>query len=127
MEAEIRTLFDGRPGHLSRALAESKGKYISPEKLRAQLTHLKAVWPQLKERISGYIFSYDDVRRRLQDVGAPYEPEMIGVSRERLRETFRGVPYMRSRYTIIDLIQRCGLMDKVSTTLFGPDGHWSIG
>lgn len=126
MEAEIRTLFNGRPGHLSRALAESKGKYISPEKLRAQLTHLKAVWPQLKERISGYIFSYDDVHKRLEDVGAPYEPEMIGVSRERLRETFRGVPYMRSRYTIIDLIQRCGLMDKVETILFGSDGHWSI-
>lgn len=126
MEAHIRTIFKDKPGHLSRALTESKAKYISPDRLREQLAVLKALWPELKERIAGYIFTYDHIYDCLRKVGAPYEPEMIGVSRERLRETFRGVPYMRSRYTIIDLIQRCGLMDKVSTTLFGPDGHWSI-
>jgi glycerol-1-phosphate dehydrogenase [NAD(P)+] len=126
MENEIRTVFKDKPGHLSRALSETKAKYISADRLHDQLTTLKARWPELKEKISGYIFSYDHIYDSLRKVGAPYEPEMIGVSRERLRETFRGIPFMRSRYTIIDLIYRCGLMDEAEKHLFGPEGHWSI-
>lgn len=126
MEDRIRKVFAGKNGHLSRALSESKTKYIDADRLREQLTHLKAIWPELKERVSKQIFSYDHVHDCLKKVGAPYEPEMIGVSRERLRETFRGIPYMRSRYTIIDLIYRCGLMDKAESALFGSEGHWSI-
>lgn len=118
MEENIRTVFADKPGHLSRALVESKAKYITAERLREQLTHLKQVWPELREKISAQIFSYDHVHDCLKKVGAPYEPEMIGVSRKRLRETFRGIPYMRSRYTIIDLIQRCGLMDEVEAAIF---------
>lgn len=118
MEENIRAVFADKPGHLSRALVESKAKYITAECLREQLTHLKQVWPELREKISAQIFSYDHVHDCLKKVGAPYEPEMIGVSRERLRETFRGIPYMRSRYTIIDLIQRCGLMDEVEAAIF---------
>lgn len=118
MEENIRTVFADKPGHLSRALVESKAKYITAERLREQLTHLKQVWPELREKISAQIFSYDHVHDCLKKVGAPYEPEMIGVSRERLRETFKGIPYMRSRYTIIDLIQRCGLMDEVEAAIF---------
>ena len=118
MEENIRTVFADKPGHLSRALVESKAKYITAERLREQLRHLKQVWPELREKISAQIFSYDHVHDCLKKVGAPYEPEMIGVSRERLRETFRGIPYMRSRYTIIDLIQRCGLMDEVEAAIF---------
>ena len=118
MEENIRTVFADKPGHLSRALVESKAKYITAERLREQLTHLKQVWPELREKISAQIFSYDHVHDCLKKVGAPYESEMIGVSRKRLRETFKGIPYMRSRYTIIDLIQRCGLMDEVEAAIF---------
>ena len=119
MEKDIRNMFADKPGHMSRALSESKAKYITAGRLREQLTHLKNVWPELREKISAQIFSYDHVHDCLKKVGAPYEPEMIGVSRDRLRETFKGIPYMRSRYTIIDLIQRCDLMDEVETYLFG--------
>ena len=119
MEKDIRNMFADKPGHMSRALSESKAKYITSGRLREQLTHLKNVWPELREKISAQIFSYDHVHDCLKKVGAPYEPEMIGVSRDRLRETFKGIPYMRSRYTIIDLIQRCDLMDEVETYLFG--------
>ena len=118
MQENIRTVFADKPGHLSRALVESKAKYITAGRLREQLTHLKQVWPEVREKISAQIFSYDHVHDCLKKVGAPFEPEMIGVSRERLRETFRGIPYMRSRYTIIDLIQRCGLMDEVEAAIF---------
>ena len=62
----------------------------------------------------------------LEDAGiqavAPYEPEMIGVSREKLRKTFRAIPFMRDRFTGIDLIYRAGIMDEVEAYLFGKGG-----
>ena len=126
MEKHIRILFADKPGHLSRALSETKAKYIDADRLREQLTSLKEAWPALKKKVSDQIYSYEHVHDCLKKVGAPYEPEMIGVSRERLCDTFMGIPFMRSRYTIIDLLYRCGLMEEAKAALFGPGGHWSF-
>ena len=69
----------------------------------------------------------DEVRRRLELVGAPYEPEQIGVSRTRFREAFGKIPYMRSRYTVIDTAFRCGWMEEWLDRLFGKGGVWEVG
>lgn len=126
MQEDIHKVFEGKPGHLARALSESAGKYIGHEALRQQLHLLKKVWPELRQRMKAQIYSFDHVYDCLKKVGAPYEPEMIGLTRAKLMDTFSGIPYMRSRYTVIDLIQRCGLMDQVTAALFGPGGHWAV-
>ncbi len=125
-EREIRKLLDEKPGHLARALKETKEKYVSKDELREQLSTLKASWDELSERIREQIISFDEVHENLQLVGAPYEPEQIGVSREHLRETFRLLPYMRNRYTSIDVLYRCGYMDELDERLFGKGGIWEI-
>ena len=58
----------------------------------------------------------------LQLVGAPYEADMIGVSRERFRQTVSYIPYMRSRFTNIDVIYRLGWMDEFIERMFGKGG-----
>jgi len=126
MEKEIHRLFDGKPGHLARALKETKGKFVSKEQLRAELTKFVAVWPTLKEEVRKSIYTFDTVYDYLKRVGAPYEPEMIGISRERLRDTFRRIPFMRSRYTNADIIYRLGLQDELENKLFGKGGVWEI-
>ena len=94
--------------------------------MRRQLETLKAVWPELRERIRRQIIPFDRVRENLKAVGAPYEPEMIGVTRERFRRTFGYIPYMRSRFTNIDVLFRCGLMEALEERLFGKGGIWEI-
>ena len=126
MEKNIRTLFDGRPAHMERALVESKGKYTDAEGLRKELTKIVQAWPELKQKIAKQIIPYAEVEDSLRRIGAPYKPEMIGVTRERLRDTFRFIPFMRNRFTNIDLIYRCGLMDKVEEELFGKGGYWEV-
>lgn len=123
---DIYRIFDGKPGHIARALTETKGKYVDREGLRRQLETLKAVWPELRERIRRQIIPFDRVRENLKAVGAPYEPEMIGVTRERFRRTFGYIPYMRSRFTNIDVLFRCGLMEALEERLFGKGGIWEI-
>lgn len=118
MEKKIRLIFDGKPGHLSRALTESRAKYTDREGIRAQLEAVKGQWPELREKIRSQIMPLGEVRDCLRRVGAPYESEMIGVSREKLRSTFRCIPYMRSRFTSVDLLQRAGLLEEAETALF---------
>ena len=125
-EQDIYRIFDGKEGHIARALVETKGKYVDRDGLRRQLETLKAAWPQLKERIRAQIIPFDEVYASLKAVGAPYEPEMIGVTRERFRRTFGYIPYMRSRYTNIDVLFRCGLMERIEEKLFGKGGIWEV-
>ncbi|MBQ7877666.1 MAG: sn-glycerol-1-phosphate dehydrogenase [Bacteroidales bacterium] len=126
MESEIRTLMAGKPGHIARALVETKGKYVSKEELRSQLETLKAAWPELSVRIREQIIPFGQVRENLRLVGAPYEPEMIGVTRERFRQTVSYIPFMRSRFTNIDVIYRLGWMDEFIDRMFGKDGIWEV-
>ena len=126
MEAEIREVLAGKPGHIARALVEAKGKYVDREGLRKQLTALKEAWPELSERIRRQIIPFVQVRENLKLVGAPYEPEMIGVTRERFRKTITYIPFMRSRFTNIDVIYRLGWLDEFIERMFGKGGVWEI-
>lgn len=125
-EILIKKIFEKKPSHMQRALKESKAKYVAKDALRIELANFKAAWPELKKAIRKQIMSYDEVYDDLKRVHAPYKPEMIGVSNERLKETFEGIPFMRSRFTCIDLLYRAGLLSQVEETLFGPDGHWPV-
>ena len=106
MEKHIREVFEGMPDHLARGLVESKSKYVSRDIIRKQLMAVRDNWPELSGKIRDQILPFNVVRDCLKRLGAPYEPEMIGVSHEKLRKTFRAIPFMRDRYLSIDLIYR---------------------
>lgn len=125
-ERDIRAIFDNDPEFVSRGLVETKNKYVDKEGLRRQLELLKAAWPELRMRIRNQIIPFGEVHRRLELVGAPCEPEQIGVSRARFRASFEKIPYMRSRYSVVDVAFRCGYMEKWLDRLFGKGGIWEI-
>jgi len=59
-------------------------------------------------------------------VGAPTEPEQIGISRERLRRTCWQAFFIRRRFTVLDLAARTGLLKPCLDRIFGPHGVWPI-
>ena len=124
LAATFPGVYGNRPDHIKRAESEMAKKYSTPDELRRELEFLKSVWPELSAKLKAQIMPFDEVRAKLKAVGAPYEPEMIGISRERFRETYRGVPYMRARYFSLDLVSRLGLMDALIDRLFGKGGVW---
>lgn len=125
-ERDIRAIFDNDPEFVSRGLIETKNKYVDKEGLRRQLELLKEQWPALKTRIRRQIIPFGEVHRRLELVGAPCEPEHIGVSRAKFRASFEKIPYMRSRYSVVDVAFRCGYMNGWLDRLFGRGGIWEI-
>lgn len=125
-EREIRRLFAHDPEIVARCLKETRAKYVDREGLRTELVRLKQAWPELRERIRRQIIPLAEVHRRLELVGAPCEPEQIGVSRAGFREAFERIPYMRSRYSVVDTAFRCGWMEGWLDRLFGQGGPWEI-
>lgn len=125
-EQDIRHIFNDDPEFVSRGLVETRGKYVDAEGLRRQLERLKQAWPELRGRIRSQIIPLGEVHRRLELVGAPCEPEQIGVSRERFLESYRKIPYMRSRFSVVDIAFRCGYMEPWLGKLFGKGGIWEI-
>ncbi len=117
-ERDIREIFRGEETAVSRGLTETRAKHVDRDTLRSQLERFKAAWPALKTRLQGHIIPREEVRERLRLVGAPYEPEQIGLSRERMLESYRKLPYMRARFTIMDVAVRCNLLEKWLSRLF---------
>ena len=127
LKATFPAVYGERPAHIRRAEGEMSKKYSTPERLREELSTFKRVWPELSVRLKAQLMPFGEVREKLRLAGAPVEPEQIGVSRSRFRDTCRGVPYMRSRYFGLDLVERLGLMDGLMEELFGHGGIWEVG
>jgi len=105
---------------------ETQAKYIPHEKLAVQLETLTRCWPDLRKRLAVQLFSADEVKRRLDAVGAPGEPEEIGISRARLRDSVIRAQHIRRRFTVLDLAVRTQRLTPWLDALFGAGGTWEI-
>jgi glycerol-1-phosphate dehydrogenase [NAD(P)+] len=108
------------------SIEEALVKYVTADELRFQLELLKRVWPQLRERLSAQLVPFGEIQRCFGIVGAPTEPEQIGVTRQYLRDSFRRAQFIRRRFTVLDLAVRTGILDKWLDGIFGPRGVWNI-
>lgn len=107
-------------------LQETRAKYVSKEELGNQLRQLKEYWPEICDRLSKQLIPYTEVKKRLKAVGAPTEPEQIGISRARLRQTFIRAQFIRRRLTVLDLAVRTRYMEQWLDGLFGKGKIWEI-
>lgn len=126
MERRAAEAFAHTP-FVEKAVVETTAKYISRDILRAQLTHLRQGWPQLRQRLADYLAPWHEVRDRLAAVGAPTTPAEIGLTYEMLRDTFQNALYIRRRYTILDMALRTQRLASWTDDLFAPGGllhHW---
>lgn len=103
---------------LNTAITESKAKYITSDELAVQLENLKNNWYGLHDRLTAQLLSSDEVRRRFRLVGTPVEPEEIGISKSRMRDSFFRAQYIRRRFTILDLGVRTDYLGKWLNEMF---------
>ncbi|MDR0902314.1 MAG: sn-glycerol-1-phosphate dehydrogenase [Opitutaceae bacterium] len=125
VEARTAAMF-AHSGFGEAAVRETKAKYIAAPALRLQLARLKREWPALCAKLRRQLLPLAEVRQRLQAVGAPVDPEQIGISRERLRDSFLKAYHIRRRFTVLDLATRTGWLAPCLDRLFGPGGMWEI-
>jgi glycerol-1-phosphate dehydrogenase [NAD(P)+] len=87
---------------------------------------LREKWPELQGRLRAQLLPADEMKCRLELVGAPVEPEQIGISRARLRESFSRAYHIRRRFTVLDLAVRTGTMARLLEGIFGPGAPWKV-
>lgn len=122
VEAKVRSLMI--PRIADEAVKHTVFKNLQGDELRARLADLKRVWPRLVERVRPQLIAPEEAAERLEKVGAPSHPEMIGIDMDRFRETHVKAQMIRSRYTILDALVDMGLFDEVIARLFSPEGYW---
>ncbi|MDO8543782.1 MAG: sn-glycerol-1-phosphate dehydrogenase [Opitutaceae bacterium] len=123
LEARVREMFAGTD-FVETAVTETRAKHITRDALRGQLEELRAGWPEIRSRLHSQLLSPAEMKRRLDLVGAPTEPEQIGISRARLRDSFARAYHIRRRFTVLDLAVRTGTLDPLLDRLFGSGAVW---
>jgi glycerol-1-phosphate dehydrogenase [NAD(P)+] len=98
----------------AKARQEAAAKYVDQRALTEQLQRLVEAWPALKEKLRGQLILFDEVRRMLNDAGAPTRSREIGISDTQLRASFRKALHIRRRFTLLDLADRCGILERVA-------------
>ena len=101
-------------------------KYGDREAVRAELTRLKAEWPELKSRLQGQMYSFARMQDLFRRAGAPYDPSHIGLTRSQLKDMFQLVQMMRFRYNVLDLAKRGGFYEQIVEPIFAAGGAWEI-
>lgn len=119
MAGEIESLFTIEE-LAARAREESLAKYIPKAALRSQLEHLRAGWQQTAHRLARQILPVDELAAMLRAAGAPSEAEEIGISAERLQQSYRRAYHIRRRFTVLDLARRTALLDEALASMFAP-------
>ncbi len=117
LEQKAREMFR-KTDFLDTAINQSKDKYISRKELAIQLQKLKGIWPQLKEQLRNQIVPSEKVRKDLIAVGAPVEPEQIGITNDRMKASFFRAQHIRSRFTILDIAVRTGYLEQWLNELY---------
>lgn len=109
VEADICRLFD-IPELRDKAFEESRAKHeIRPD--------VRGFW-SLRSRIREYLPSSTEIVQKLKSVGAPTEPQDIGISRQRLRDSYRLAYHIRRRFTILDVAVQSGQLDQCLAKMF---------
>jgi glycerol-1-phosphate dehydrogenase [NAD(P)+] len=117
VEQNIRRMFEV-PELREKAVEETRAKWPKPVALRAQLTTLKNIWPKLRLRLREQLFPASQLGEMLRTAGAPDRSEQIGISQQRLRESYLQAYHIRRRFTVLDVAVRAGLLDDALDTIF---------
>jgi glycerol-1-phosphate dehydrogenase [NAD(P)+] len=125
---EVRRLVQQRhnnPKLAENAVEQSLAKYIPPDQLRQRLTLIQERWSIIQGRLERQLMTAEQMRDMLRTAGCPTEPAGVGVSAAQLRETYTLARTIRSRYTVLDLVNETGILDACVDELFAPGGYWA--
>jgi Glycerol dehydrogenase and related enzymes len=111
---------------IDKGIEETRAKYRNREEIRSQLLRVKEIWPELKKRLENQLRPFRNAGKMLTTAGSPCQPEQIGISRVRLKQSFEQAYYIRRRFTVLDFAVRTGLFHPCLEELFGPGGEWEI-
>ena len=107
-------------------LSEITAKYNDKAEVRRQMQLLKDNWPDLRARLQAQCLTYDEMYRSLSIVGAPIQPEDVGITKAQMLADVPFVRHIRRRYSLLDLGLRAGTLNQWVDGIFGRGGIWEV-
>ena len=95
-----------------RAVKETQAKHIEGHALQERLRSLTGNWPSIRARLKKQLMGQAQMRGLLHRAGAPVTAGEIGVSAAHLRATTLAARFLRSRYTVLDVLAELGLLEQ---------------
>ena len=123
VRSAAENLFAGEP-YAELGITEVTAKYNDKDEVRRQLQLIKAEWPALKQKLQEQCYTYDEMYRCLSIVGAPTQPEDVGITKAQMLADVPFVRHIRRRYNLLDLGLRAGTLDTWVNGVFGKGGVW---
>ena len=105
-----------------RARIETKTKHADKQVLAARLETLVRVWPDLRQKLAAQVMPAAKMADLLARAGAPVRAADIGVSLADHKATVYAARFLRSRYTLLDLLDETGLLETAVEAVFA-DKH----
>ncbi|HUP28734.1 MAG TPA: iron-containing alcohol dehydrogenase [Usitatibacter sp.] len=81
-------------------------------------------WPRLRPELGARVVSAATMQQRLRTVGAAAHPADLGIGFATLAADYRRARLIRRRYTLLDLLEDLGWLDRAVADLFAADGFW---
>jgi glycerol-1-phosphate dehydrogenase [NAD(P)+] len=123
IEAEIIAAFPDR--HIAdSSRTEMRAKLGRAMRRTERLSILCANWPRLREDLRRFCVPPSEVEHWLRAAGAPAHPEDLGVPLEKLAAEYRRARLIRRRFTVLDLLEDLGWLDKGIAALMAANGFW---
>lgn len=97
------------PQVAEKAEAELTAKHAAPPVHQQRLERLSEAWPDLRERLAQHLVPAGEMAQMLAAAGAPSHAHEIGVAPDHLMRTMNAAGFIRSRYTVLDLLHETGL------------------
>jgi len=123
VEAEITAAFPDR--HIAdSARTEMHAKLERAARRSERLATLAANWPALREDLRRSCVPPDEMEGWLEKAGSPAHPADLGVPLTKLAAEYRRARLIRRRFTILDLLDDLGWLDRGVAALMADDGFW---
>jgi len=123
VESDIRSRLSGPLA--DHCVKETHTKYLEPDALHQRLTSLIGSWTDVRARLDSQLMPTGELQEMLRAAGAPSVPEDIGLTAERVRDTFGIAAYYRGRYSVLDLAREAGWFNELVDEVFEPGGLWT--
>ena len=92
-------------------------KYLTPEETAERRELIASKWHDLQNALKKQIVPFAELKKMLKNADCPTTPAEIGLGREQTLHAVHTAQTIRIRYTILDLLYECGLLDDACKTL----------
>lgn len=92
-------------------------KYLSPAETAERRELIGRHWSNIQQKLKTQTVPFEKLRSMLEMAKCPSKPAQIGLDREQLLHAVHTAQLIRIRYTVLDLLYECGLLDEACKKL----------